>query len=398
MTIRRRNTLLALLRVTSLAALACSFASPSARAVTVELKDAAPDRVERQRAAAEGRLPLPDTPDTQRFTERLAAKGIALGADVLIRIFKAESELEVWIEKDASYVLFDTYPICHWSGGLGPKLRQGDKQSPEGFYSLTSRNLHRAGRWPNALNLGYPNAFDRSQSRSGAYILVHGGCSSVGCFAMTDPVMTEIYALVTAALRAQQRHIPVHVFPFRMTDENFERYKANEWIGFWRNLKDGYDAFERTKRPPRVSVCHNRYAFEDRAPLDSNAAGPIAACSETAAVVQTLDQLNSLMPPHEQSDLWLAIAASTSAATGAAASSLRTLASIERRVRMAGQDFNTPQRRLASGRSVACNPSLPACRRHMALNDKRFVKRTWAANQNGRPRASGPKPSRQGRT
>lgn len=368
-----------------------------ALAFTVELKDAGPDRVERQRAAAEGRLPLPDTPNTAQFTERLARKGLTLGSDIFIRIFKAQSQLEVWMEKDGTYVLFDTYPICHWSGGLGPKLRQGDKQAPEGFYSLTRRNLHRAGRWPNALNLGYPNAFDRAQSRSGSYILVHGGCSSVGCFAMTNPVMTEIYALATAAFNTRQHHIPVHVFPFRMTDEGFGRYQNNEWISFWRNLKDGYELFEETRRPPKVGVCQNRYTFAVSTPLDRHGPGPIGLCGETLALVDGLDRLQSLLTPVEQARLWTGIAAGAGLPAAGVASGLRAIGALNGSDLVATADFNTRRRGQATARSYACNSALPTCRRYMALQERRFVKRAWAAANSNRGKKSSALKSRQGR-
>jgi murein L,D-transpeptidase YafK len=157
------------------------------------------------------------------------------------------------MRKDDAFVLFSTYPICRWSGTLGPKLREGDRQTPEGFYTITSRQLHLAGRWPRSLNLGFPNVLDRVQARHGSYILVHGGCSSTGCFAMTNPVSHEIYRLTEAALRAGQAHVPVHVFPFRMTEENLAAHQESDWQPFWRNLKEGYDSFE-TSRRPRVSA------------------------------------------------------------------------------------------------------------------------------------------------
>ena len=177
-----------------------TFIAP-AYAVTIEIDDVASDRVERQRAFAEGQLPLAGTPDLGQFGDRLVEKGLAPGAAMFIRVFKAESELEVWMQKDGKFVLFATYPICHWAGTIGPKLREGDKQNPEGFYSVGPRQLHRIGRWPRSLNIGFPNTYDRAYGRTGSYILVHGGCSSVGCFAMTNAVMAEIFALTEQSLR-----------------------------------------------------------------------------------------------------------------------------------------------------------------------------------------------------
>lgn len=248
-----------------------SMAAERAAGITIELKDVAPDRIERQRAAVDGRLPLPKTPDVGRLKERLAEAGVRSGAPMLMRVFKEESELELWIEKDERFHLFATYPICHWSGTLGPKLREGDKQTPEGFYTLTARQLRHIGRWPRAINLGYPNAFDRAHKRNGSFILMHGGCSSVGCFAMTNPVMAEIHGLAKAALSGGQRHVPVHVFPFRMTQKALAARADNPWHGFWSNLQAGYTSFERTRRPPRVSVCNGAYHVEDALPKNATA-------------------------------------------------------------------------------------------------------------------------------
>lgn len=237
-----------------------------AGALVIELNDVAPDRIERQRAATDGRLPLANTPDVGRLAERLAEAGFRSGAPMLMRIFKETSELELWLEKGDRYHLFATYPICHWSGTLGPKLREGDKQTPEGFYTITNRQLRHIGRWPRAINLGYPNAFDRAHGRNGSYILMHGGCSSVGCFAMTNPVMGEVYGLAKAAIRGGQRHIPMHVFPFRMTDEALAQHAASAWHGFWSTLQEGYKSLARTGRPPRISVCEGQYSIEDALP------------------------------------------------------------------------------------------------------------------------------------
>src|SRR5689334_4707206 len=97
--------------------------------------DGSAERLQRRQAAKEGRLllPLPGTPDTQTPLSRLASVGVSLGARTMIRVFKAESEFEIWVQKDGSYVHFATYPVCYWSGKLGPKLREGDRQTPEGF-------------------------------------------------------------------------------------------------------------------------------------------------------------------------------------------------------------------------------------------------------------------------
>ena len=226
-------------------------------------------------------LPLPGTPDLARFDERLKAQGLALGAPVFLRIFKLESELEIWMEKDGRYQKFATYPICLWSGRLGPKLREGDRQAPEGFYAVTKDELNPNSRWHRSFSLGFPNAFDRAQGRTGSFIMVHGGCQSVGCFAMTNDVVDEIWQLVTAALDQGQPAFNVQVFPFRMTEKNLAARKGDKWSPFWADLKKGYDAFERTRVPPMVSVCEGRYVIAEAKPGDVPAAP--AECAATAS-------------------------------------------------------------------------------------------------------------------
>lgn len=207
--------------------------------------------------------PLPASAVTTDRDSRLAAKGLGAGNPVMIRIFKAESELELWMQKDERFELFATYPICKWSGKLGPKLHEGDKQAPEGMYTVAMPQIHRKGRWPRSLNIGYPNAFDKAMERTGSLILVHGGCTSTGCYAMTNPRMEEIYKLSELALQQGQQFIPVHVFPFRMTETNLAAHAGSEWQPFWRNIKDAYDLFERTRVPPSVKVCGKKYVVRE---------------------------------------------------------------------------------------------------------------------------------------
>ena len=184
------------------------------------------------------------------------------GQPVFLRIFKEEGELEVWLRGAQSYALFETYPICAWSGALGPKLKEGDGQSPEGFYFVPASALNPASRFHLSFNLGFPNAYDRAHGRTGSFLMVHGDCVSIGCYAMTDAKIEEIYGLVEAALREGQPFVRVHAFPFRMTARNMARHAASSWIEFWTNLKEGYDSFERTGRPPDVTVRDLRYHFE----------------------------------------------------------------------------------------------------------------------------------------
>ena len=162
---------------------------------------------------------LPGTPDLDGLKARLAAFGANAGAPVFIRIFKREFELEVWLRNGDRFQLFATYPVCRWSGELGPKLVEGDGQSPEGFYTVDRGAMNPASRWYRSFNLGFPNVLDRAHGRTGSLLMVHGGCSSVGCFAITDPGVGEIWRLMQAAHRAGQRLVHVHVFPFRMSEE-----------------------------------------------------------------------------------------------------------------------------------------------------------------------------------
>jgi murein L,D-transpeptidase YafK len=259
-------------------------AAPAA-ALTIELKDVAPDRIERQRAFAMGNLPLPGTPDVANLEQRLAAKQLKAGDQVYIRIFKAESELEIWMKRGQKFVLLDIYPICHWSGTIGPKVHEGDKQAPEGFYSVGRKQLHLFGRHPRSLDLGFPNSLDQALNRTGSFILVHGGCSSVGCFAMTNTVTAEVYDLSEKALKAGQERVHLHVFPFRMTDANLATYQNNPWLSFWRNLKQGYDAFEQTRVPPRVSICGKNYVVQRVAPGEGSEPGPLAPCGDSRAAI-----------------------------------------------------------------------------------------------------------------
>ncbi|GMU42502.1 MAG: hypothetical protein AMXMBFR25_04880 [Lysobacterales bacterium] len=198
------------------------------------------------------------------LTEELRALGADWGAPLYLRIFKASDELEVWVDTSAGHRLLRTWPICHWSGELGPKTRQGDAQAPEGYYQVGPQQLNPASRYHLSFNLGYPNAYDRHHGRSGDYLMVHGNCVSIGCYAMGDAAIEEIYSLVAAALAHGQRAVPVHAFPFRM-DPGWEQAHADsEWLPFWRQLAAGYQAFERDRRPPRVRVIAGEYRVEER--------------------------------------------------------------------------------------------------------------------------------------
>lgn len=196
------------------------------------------------------------------IAQAMANKALRFGAPVFMRIFKESDELEIWVLRGNAFVLFKTYRICDYSGGLGPKEREGDRQSPEGFYRVGPTQLNPRSRFHLAFNLGYPNEYDRLNGRTGSALMVHGRCSSVGCFAMTDYRMEEIYTIADAALANGQESFAVHIFPFRMTAENMRRHQDGRWQHYWCNLKEGYDIFERTATPPEVAVDRDRYVFK----------------------------------------------------------------------------------------------------------------------------------------
>ena len=209
----------------------------------------------------------------------LADKGMTTSSKMLVRIFKDEAELEVWKEISSGYALYKTYQICTWSGRLGPKLKEGDRQAPEGFYEIKPGQMNPRSQYYLSFNLGFPNAYDRSYGRTGSFLMVHGACASAGCYAMTNAQIEEIYGLARDAFNAGQKTFNVQAFPFRMTDEKMARYRGHEWFEFWRNIKQGYDYFERTRRLPNVSVQNQRYVFtpagQSLAATDPAIGGPI---------------------------------------------------------------------------------------------------------------------------
>jgi len=198
------------------------------------------------------------------LTSELAAKGFVLGTPAFIRVFKQNSTLELWLWKDGRFRPFKSYPICKWSGELGPKLAEGDRQSPEGVYFISGRDLIVNARWHRAMNLGFPNARDKALGLTGSGILIHGKCSSIGCFALTDPVVEDVYEVIAAALDAGQPRITVHVFPFPLTGANLAAHAGDQWHDFWTRLKRGHDLFLRDGLPPRTFVCQGEYAFQSR--------------------------------------------------------------------------------------------------------------------------------------
>jgi murein L,D-transpeptidase YafK len=201
---------------------------------------------------------------------------IAPEAPVYIRVFKEESELEVWKARtNGRYALIKTFPVCNWGGTLGPKRTMGDSMSPEGFYRVAPDAMKPDSKYHLAFNIGYPNALDRALGRTGSFIMVHGDCRSVGCFAMSDKGIEEIYAFVRDALAGGEPTVPVHIFPFRMTAENMKRHTDNPARDTWGPLKEAYDDFTRTREPPKIGMCGKRYVVNSLTPVGDD---PDAAC------------------------------------------------------------------------------------------------------------------------
>lgn len=194
--------------------------------------------------------------------ERLTEEGLSRGNAVFIRIFKHERELELWMKKGDEFALFKSYPICRYSGALGPKLREGDHQAPEGFYTVSRDQFFLSDSSRRAFNLAFPNLYDSANGRTGSLLMVHGGCNSSGCFAMTDDVFNEIWDLIIAGFQGGQSALAVHIFPFRMTEAKFALLGKGKWNGFWGDLKNAYQLFEASHRPPKIRFCANRYFAE----------------------------------------------------------------------------------------------------------------------------------------
>jgi len=213
-----------------------------------------------ENAVMSGRAQAPLSPQMLSLIE---SKRMDKESPILVRIFKEESELEVWKQNtDGQYALLKTYPICRWSGKLGPKRKEGDRQAPEGFYSITPAQMNPQSNYYLAFNTGYPNAYDRAWGRTGSELMVHGDCSSRGCYAMTDEQIQEIYALARESFFGGQKDFQLQAFPFRMTALNMAKHRNDPNFAFWKMLKEGYDHFEASRQEPKVAVCEKRYVFD----------------------------------------------------------------------------------------------------------------------------------------
>ena len=214
-------------------------------------------------------------PISEKTLADIEAKNMDKDSPILVRIFKEEAEMEIWKKnRDGEFALLKTYPICRWSGDLGPKVKEGDRQAPEGFYTITPGQMNPNSNYYLAFNTGYPNAYDRAWDRTGSELMVHGDCSSRGCYAMTDEQMQEIYALARESFFGGQKSFQLEAFPFRMTAMNMAKHRNNPNFAFWKMIKEGYDHFEATHQEPKVAVCEKHYVFDAAAP--ENASQPLA--------------------------------------------------------------------------------------------------------------------------
>ncbi len=207
-------------------------------------------------------FPKAEKPLPADIVKTMKTKGMTGASPIMVRIFKKENVVEVWKATNSGrYDLLKEYEICKWSGKLGPKFAEGDRQAPEGFYTINPWQMNPNSDYYLAFNLGYPNAFDQAHGRTGTHLMVHGACSSAGCYSMTDDRIEEIFSLAREALEGGQKSFQVQAYPFRMTPENMAEHQNDPHFEFWKMLKEGYDHFEITKAPPKVDVCDKRYVF-----------------------------------------------------------------------------------------------------------------------------------------
>jgi murein L,D-transpeptidase YafK len=232
------------------------------------------------RAAEKGELPIPAA-----TLALMAAHDTTPAAPILMRSYKKESEIEIWKKNSAGrFVFLKSFPICRWSGTLGPKTTQGDRQTPEGFYAVGPTQMNPYSHYYLSFDTGYPNAYDRAHGGSGSSVMVHGTCSSAGCFAMTDKGVGEIFALAREALRGGQSAFQFQAYPFRMSAQNMARYRADPNVAFWRQLKEGSDRFEATGEELAISVVNGRYAFAPPSDPVKEAAAEARRAQEQARI------------------------------------------------------------------------------------------------------------------
>src|SRR5882757_3187026 len=241
-------------------------------------------------------------PVPPKLVADMAEKDMDLQSPMLVRLFKQEAELEVWKQdRSGRFALLKTYPICRWSGDLGPKVREGDRQAPEGFYSISPGQMNPQSAYYLSFNTGYPNAFDKALGRTGSELMVHGDCSSRGCYAMTDEQIAEIYSLGRESFFGGQRAFQFQAYPFRMNPVNMAKHRNNPNMPFWKMIKEGYDHFEVTKQEPKVDFCEKKYVFD--AVRDPNATrDPVFNASAKCPVYVIPDEIASAVRERQQQE------------------------------------------------------------------------------------------------
>ena len=241
-------------------------------------------------------------PVPPQLLAEMVSKNMDLQSPILVRLFKQEAELEVWKQDRAGrFAILKTYPICRWSGDLGPKVREGDRQAPEGFYSISPAQMNPQSAYYLSFNTGFPNAYDRALGRSGSQLMVHGDCSSRGCYAMTDEQIAEIYALGRESFFGGQRAFQFQAYPFKMTPVNMAKHRNNPNMPFWKMIKEGYDDFEVTRQEPKVDFCEKRYVFDAVKPPNATR-DPVFDASAKCPAYVIPDEVASAVREKEQAD------------------------------------------------------------------------------------------------
>jgi murein L,D-transpeptidase YafK len=241
-------------------------------------------------------------PVPPKLVAAMAEKDMDMQSPMLVRLFKQEAELEVWKQdRSGRMALLKTYPICRWSGDLGPKVREGDRQAPEGFYSINPSQMNPQSAYYLSFNTGYPNAFDKALGRTGSQLMVHGDCSSRGCYAMTDEQIAEIYSLGRESFFGGQKAFQLQAYPFRMTPVNMAKHRNNPNMPFWKMIKEGYDHFEVTKQEPKVDFCEKKYVF-DAVKAPNATRDPVFDASAKCPAYVIPDEIASAVREKEQQD------------------------------------------------------------------------------------------------
>jgi len=241
-------------------------------------------------------------PVPPKLIAEMTEKDMDLQSPILVRLFKQEAELEVWKQdRSGRFALLKTYPICRWSGDLGPKVREGDRQAPEGFYAISPAQMNPQSAYYLSFNTGYPNAYDKALGHSGSQLMVHGDCSSRGCYAMTDEQIAEIYSLGRESFFGGQKSFQLQAYPFRMTPLNMAKHRNNPNMPFWKMIKEGYDHFEVTRQEPKVDFCEKKYVFDAVKPPDAKR-DPVFEASAKCPVYVIPDEVADAVREKQQQD------------------------------------------------------------------------------------------------